>query len=265
MGDAPRNLSAAPTRPATAAVPDDWIALSEPDLGELEPQLVMAALHQPRWSGGPMVELFEARFADWVGRRNAVSVASGTLGCWLALRALGLGAGDEVIASPYSWHQVGHAVELAGARIVFTEINYWSGCPDPARVETQITPATRALIVGNVNGHPAAWREWQALAQRRGLLLIEDSTEAIGSRYQGRMVGGFGDASVFDFSQPCWRGYTGAGWKSRQRAFRRWSGATATRTGPCPMYPTAQWCCSSMVCALIWHVSWRLCFTRTMA
>lgn len=182
--------------------PDDWLLLSEPDSGELELQLVQAALAAPRWSSGRLVERFEAGFAQWLGRAHAVAVPSGTVGTWLALRALGIGPGDEVIASTYGWHQVAQAVVLAGARVVFADINYWSGCLDPVRAAAQVTPATRALIAGNVNGHPAAWGPLRELADQHGLALIEDSTEALGSRYRGRPVGCFGDVSVFDFSQP---------------------------------------------------------------
>jgi perosamine synthetase len=183
-------------------LPDDWLLLSDPDLSEVELELVQAALGEPRLSAGPMVQHFEQSFAQWVGRKHAVAVASGTIGTWLALRVLGIGPGDEVIASPYGWHQVAHAVSLTGARVVFADINYWSGCLDPVRAAAQITPATKAILAGNVNGHPAAWKELRALAQEHGLKLIEDSTEAIGTRYQGRVVGSFGDLSVFDFSQP---------------------------------------------------------------
>ena len=183
-------------------LPDDWLLLCDPDLSEVELQLVQAAMGQPNLSSGTMVEHFERNFAKWLGRRHAVAAASGTLGTWLALRALGIGPGDEVIASPYGWHQVAHAVGLTGARVVFADINYWTGCMDPVRAAAQITPQTRAILVGNVNGHPAAWKEFRALAEERGIRLIEDSTEAIGSRYQGFMVGSFGDLSVFDFSQP---------------------------------------------------------------
>ena len=183
-------------------LPEDGLKLSDPDISEVELELVTAALRQPRLSSGRMVEHFEQRFADSVGRRHGIAVASGTLGAWLVLRALGIGAGDEVVATPYSWHQVPHAVTLTGARLVFSEINYWSGCMDPARAATQVTDKTKALIATNINGHPADWKGLEALAAERGLVLIEDSTEALGSRYAGRPVGSFGKASVFDFSQP---------------------------------------------------------------
>jgi perosamine synthetase len=183
-------------------LPDDALLLSEPDIGELEMALVQAAMQAPRLSAGRMATRFEAGFAQWLGREHAVAVASGTLGTWLTLRAMGIGPGDEVIASPYSWHQVAHAVTLAGARVVFADINYWSGCLDPARAAAQVTPNTKAILAGNVNGHPAAWQALRELADAHGLKLIEDSTEALGSVYRGRMVGSFGDAAVFDFSQP---------------------------------------------------------------
>ncbi|MBQ0961157.1 DegT/DnrJ/EryC1/StrS family aminotransferase [Ideonella sp. 4Y11] len=198
----PDGLVAGETPQTDELLGDDWIPLSDPDFSELEQTLVQTALGGSRLSAGPMVERFERAFADWLGRRHAVAVASGTLGTWLALRALGIGPGDEVICSPHGWHQVAQAITLAGATPVFSEIHYWTGCLDAARAEARITPRTRALLAGNVNGHPAAWDALRALAERHGLRLIEDSTEAIGSRYRGRPVGRFGDLAVFDFSQP---------------------------------------------------------------
>jgi len=196
----------APAELSRESVEDDGFVeemlLSDPDISDLELQAVTAALRQPRLSSGRMVAHFEAKFAESLGRRHAVSVASGTLGTWLALRAMGIGPGDEVIASPYGWHQVAHAVALCGARVVFSEINYWSGCLDPVRAAALVTPATRLILAGNVNGHPADWKALRELTATHGLKLLEDSTEATGSRYAGQVVGTFGDASVFDFSQP---------------------------------------------------------------
>lgn len=180
----------------------DLISLFEPDCGGREIELVTAVLQCARWGDGPMVASFERAFAGWIGRRHAVAVASGTLGTWLALRASGIGPGDEVICASHSWHQVAQAITLCGATPVFADIDYWSGCLSAEKAATRIGPRTRAILAGNTNGHPAAWGPLRGLADAHGLRLIEDSSEALGSRYRGRCVGGFGDVSVFDFSQP---------------------------------------------------------------
>ena len=179
-----------------------WIPLSDPDISVLELEAVSDVLQSPRLSQGPMVASFESAFAGYTDRKHGVAVASGTLGLLLALKAMGIGPGDEVIASPYSWHQIAHAIAMAGAKPVFSDIDYWSGTLSAEKLESKITPQTRAILGSNTNGHPAAWAELRDIASRHGLKLIEDSTEAIGSSYQGRRVGGFGDCAVFDFSQP---------------------------------------------------------------
>lgn len=180
----------------------DEIALSEPLAGVREFELVSAVLRSPRWSDGPMCEAFETAFAGWTGRAHAVAVASGTLGAWIALRALGIGPGDEVVCASHSWHQIAQAVTLAGATPVFADIDYWSGCLDAAKAAQKIGPRTRAVLAGNTNGHPAAWGPLRELANTHGVRLIEDSTEALGSRYRGAGAGTFGDLAVFDFSAP---------------------------------------------------------------
>lgn len=180
----------------------DVISLFEPECGEREIELVNAVLQSTRWGDGPMLESFERAFAGWVGRRHAVAVGSGTLGTWVALRAMGIGPGDEVICASHTWHQVAQAITLAGATPVFADINYWSGCLNAEKAVLKIGPRTRAILAGNTNGHPAAWGPLRALAGAHGLKLIEDSSEALGSRYLGQCVGSFGDVSVFDFSQP---------------------------------------------------------------
>ncbi|WP_028310388.1 DegT/DnrJ/EryC1/StrS family aminotransferase [Derxia gummosa] len=184
------------------ATEGDWIPLSDPDLSQRELELVVATLQSPQLSNGPIVEAFESTFADWLGRKYAIAVASGTIGVWLALRAMDIGPGDEVIAPAYGWHQVAHAVSLCGATPVFADIDYWSGCISADKAALKIGPRTKAILAGNANGHPAAWAPLRELATKHGLRLIEDSTEALGSRYMGKMVGSFGDVAVFDFSQP---------------------------------------------------------------
>jgi dTDP-4-amino-4,6-dideoxygalactose transaminase len=194
--DAANEPDAEPTAPGTV------IPLSDPDITVAEIAAVDAVLRSPRLSAGPVVEEFEAAFAAYVGRSYAVAVPSGTIGLLLALKACGIGAGDEVIASAYSFRETAHAISLAGARPVFADIDYWSGNLPAAKAEQRITARTRAILAGNTNGHPAPWSELRDLADRHGLRLLEDSTEAIGSRYKGALVGSFGDVAVFDFAQP---------------------------------------------------------------
>jgi dTDP-4-amino-4,6-dideoxygalactose transaminase len=179
-----------------------FIPLSDPDITVAEMAAVDAVLRSPRLSNGLVAEEFEAAFAGYLGRKYAVAVPSGTIGLLLALRAYGIGPGDEVIASSYSFRETAHAVTIAGARPVFADIDYWSGTLAPQKVEERITPRTRAIVAGNNNGHPASWSELRDIATRHNLVLLEDSTEAIGSRYKGELVGTFGDVAVFDFAQP---------------------------------------------------------------
>jgi dTDP-4-amino-4,6-dideoxygalactose transaminase len=181
---------------------DILIPLSDPDITTIELAAVDAVLRSPRLAHGPVAQAFEAAFADYVGRKYAVSVPSGTLGLLLTLVAYGIGPGDEVVASPYSFRETVQAIRLCGARPVFADIDYWSGTIAPGKIEARLTDKVRAIVGSNTNGHPAPWAELRSLADKHGLILIEDSTEAIGSRYKGEIVGSFGDCAVFDFSEP---------------------------------------------------------------
>lgn len=181
---------------------DFWIALSEPDYTAAEFSAVQAALDRSQQIGGPLTEAFENAFAASIGRKHAIAVNSGTLGVLLTLKAAGIGASDEVISPGYSWRQTPHAITWAGATPVLAEIDYWSQTLSPDKAEARVTEHTQAILAINVNGHPADWGKLRALAQKTGALLIEDATESIGSRYQGKIVGSFGDVAVFDFSQP---------------------------------------------------------------
>lgn len=178
------------------------IPLSDPDITPAELEVVRVALQQPSLTGGPMVQVFEQAFAAYLGREHAVAFCGGQMALMMALKACGVGAGDEVIASPYSYREAVNAIALLGAQPVFSDIDYWSGTLVAEKIEPRLTSRTRAIVGGNPNGHPAAWSSLRKLAEWRGLTLIEDSTEAIGSSYGGALVGTFGDCSVFDFSQP---------------------------------------------------------------
>ncbi|WP_258769220.1 DegT/DnrJ/EryC1/StrS aminotransferase family protein [Bradyrhizobium arachidis] len=178
------------------------IPLSDPDITQVEIAAVDRVLRSQRLSNGAVTEQFEAAFAAYLGRNYAVAVPSGTIGLLLCLKACGIAAGDEVIASSYSYRETAHAISLAGALPVFADIDYWSGTLAPQKVEERITPKSRAIFAANINGHPAAWSELRDIASRHNLLLLEDSTEAIASRYKGQLVGTFGDVAVFDLAQP---------------------------------------------------------------
>lgn len=178
------------------------IPLCDPDLSEEDLAAVDAVLRGERLNEGAMVSRLEKAFAVYVGRRHAVAVASATVGLLLVLRAKGFGAGDEIVLPAHGFRETGHAVLLAGARPVFADIDYWAGTLSPAKAAERITPATRAILAANANGHPADWPALRALAESRGLLLVEDSSEAIGSRHQAGAVGSFGDVALFDFAQP---------------------------------------------------------------
>lgn len=180
----------------------DYIPLIDPDMSEAEVAVLGRILTSGSLSDGRMTEGFENAFAAWLGRAHAVAVSSGTIATLMVLKAYGIGPGDEVLCSPFGWHQVQHAIALAGAEPVFVDIDYWQHTINPAKAEAKITPRTKAILAGNVNGHPAHWDELRALATDKGLILIEDSTEAIGSSYKGKLVGSFGDCAVFDFSEP---------------------------------------------------------------
>lgn len=180
----------------------ELIPLSDPDITLDDIASVEAVLRSSRLSSGPVMEAFEAAFAGYLGRKYAVAVSSGTTGLLLALASSEIGPGDEVIASPHSFRETVHAIALAGATPVFADIDYWSGVIATGKIEALITDKTRAIVGGNSNGHPAQWGPLRDIAKKHRLILLEDSTEAIGSKYKGALVGTFGDASVFDFSQP---------------------------------------------------------------
>jgi hypothetical protein len=179
-----------------------YLPLSDPDLLQSDLDAVNEILASQSLSSGAAVEAFEEEFAKYLGRKHAIATVSGTIALLLVLRARGVGAGDEVVTSAHSFRETGHAIALAGARPVFADIDYWAGTLAPEKAKAAITERTRAILAGNTNGHPAPWEPLRGIADTDGVMLIEDSTEAIGSTYKGSLVGTFGDCSIFDFSQP---------------------------------------------------------------
>ncbi|KAA0217428.1 MAG: DegT/DnrJ/EryC1/StrS family aminotransferase [Leptolyngbya sp. PLA3] len=175
------------------------IPLSKPDLSSLEESLVLEVLRSGRLSIGPMQERFEAQVASAAGCRHGVAVNSGTSGLHLALLALGIGPGDEVITTPFSFIASANCIAYVGARPVFVDICPKSLNMDPGAVEAAITSRTKAILAVETFGNPAHMDTYARIAARHELILVEDCCEALGATLGGRPAGSFGRVGVFGF------------------------------------------------------------------
>jgi len=175
------------------------IPLSRPDITEKEIEAVCAVLRTPDLSLGPKLAEFEAAFAEYIGRKRAVTVNSGTSGLFLCMLALGIAPGDEVITTPFTFIASATPIMMAGATPVFVDIDPVSLNIDPAKIESRITAKTKAILLVEVFGNPAGIDKVCEIAQNHNLTVIEDSCEALGSALNGKKVGTFGTMSVFGF------------------------------------------------------------------
>jgi perosamine synthetase len=148
---------------------------------------------------GPYVKRFEQSFAEYVGASHAVAVANGTVALHLALHALGIGPGDEVIVPDLTFVATANAVLYTGAKPVLVDVEPDTWCIDPIAVQTAITARTRAIVPVHLYGHPADMAAILRLADVHGLVVIEDAAEAHGARLGGRRVGTLGRAGTFSF------------------------------------------------------------------
>jgi dTDP-4-amino-4,6-dideoxygalactose transaminase len=162
-------------------------------------EAALRALRSTHYILGPEVEAFEAEFAAWNGAQFGIGVGNGTDALHLALRALGVGAGDEVICPSFTFVATAGAAALTGATPVFADIDPQTYTLDPASVEAAITPRTRAIVAVHLYGHPAPMEELQAIARRHGLGLVEDCAQSTGATLHGRRAGSLGDLGCFSF------------------------------------------------------------------
>ena len=151
------------------------------------------------FAGGPFVAKFEQEFAAFCGVPFACGVGNGTDALWLALLALGVGPGDEVITVPSTFMATAEAITYSGARPVFVDIDEQTYTMDPARLEAAITSRTRAIIPVHLFGQVADMDPLQKIAARHGLPIVEDACQAHGAAYKGRLAGAFGAAGCFSF------------------------------------------------------------------
>lgn len=175
------------------------IPLSNPDITEAEIQAVVAVLRSGRLSLGPKLTEFEQVTAEYIGLSHAIAVSSGTAGLHLALRALKIRPGDEIILPSFTFIAAANAILHQRATPVFADIDPITLNLDPTAVEQAITPRTRAILVVHTFGVPADMNALLAIAHRHCLHVIEDACEAIGAEYQGKKIGALGDIAVFSF------------------------------------------------------------------
>ncbi len=157
---------------------------------------IRAVLQSGQWIGGEVVEAFERGVAALCGVEHAVALASGTDALILALRALNIGPGDEVITAPNSFVSTTAAIVLCGARPVFADVGPDQNI-DPREVERAITSRTRAILPVHLTGRVAPMKALLEIARRRDLRVIEDAAQSVGSRLDGRAAGSFGDVGCF--------------------------------------------------------------------
>ncbi len=148
---------------------------------------------------GPNVQAFEQEFAEYVGVKHAIGVANGTDSLILSLRALGVGPGDEVITTPWTFFASAETVSLVGATPVFADIRPDTFCLDPESVEKCVTPRTKAILPVHIFGHAADMDAIMQIARERKLVVMEDCAQSFGARSGGRVTGAIGDAGSFSF------------------------------------------------------------------
>jgi len=177
----------------------DAIPLSRPDVTEAEIQAVVEVMRTDRLSIGPKLEAFEAAVAGRAGRKFGVGVNSGTSGLHLCLRALGIGEGDEVITTSFSFIATTNCILFQRAVPVFVDIDPDTYNMDPGAIAAAVTARTRAVLPAEIFGNTAHFDRYEQIASEHGLMLIEDSCEALGGYLGSRPSGSFGQCGVFAF------------------------------------------------------------------
>jgi dTDP-4-amino-4,6-dideoxygalactose transaminase len=177
----------------------EFLIFGSPAIGEEEIAEVVATLRSGWLGTGPRVQRFEADFRGYVGCAHAVSLNSCTAGLHLALEALGIGPGDEVITTPLTFSATANVIVHVGAKPVFADVDPRTMNLDPDAVARAVTARTRAIIPVHLAGRPCDMDALLHVAQPHGLAVIEDAAHAIEARYRGRPIGTIGDLTSFSF------------------------------------------------------------------
>jgi perosamine synthetase len=175
------------------------ISLSAPDITQAEIDAVVSVMRTPRLSLGPQLLEFEKAFCDRLGVKHAIACNSGTSALHLCWRAMEIGAGDEVITTPFSFIASANSIMFEGARPVFVDIDPATWQIDASKIEAAITQRTKAILPVDVFGSIPNMDTINALGKKHDLRVLEDSCEALGSTYNGRPAGALADVGVFGF------------------------------------------------------------------
>ncbi len=175
------------------------IPLSSADITQKEINEVLKVLKTKWLSLGPKLKEFEVISAKVAGVKYAIAVNSGTSALHLIIRALGIGEGDEVITTPFSFISSSNCILYEKAKPVYVDVDEKTFNIDVSKIEGKITNKTKAILAVDIFSHPADWDELKKIAKKHKLFLIEDSAEALGSEYKGKKCGSFGDAAIFAF------------------------------------------------------------------
>lgn len=171
-----------------------------PVYGERDREALIRELENQEWGiGSPSVVEFERKFAEYCGAMYAVSCTNGTDAIYIALQAMGIAAGDEVIIPPYTFIATAIAVLMVNAIPVFADIDPVTFNIDPQSVREKITPRTKAIIPVHIAGSPVDMDAILAIARERGLMVLEDTAQALGAEWRGKRVGTLGHAGTFSF------------------------------------------------------------------
>lgn len=181
------------------AAPTISVPHSAPDIGEEEIAEVVAVLRSGWITTGPKTRELEEAMGRYLGVAHAVALNSGTAALHLALEAIGIGPADEVIVPTYTFTASAEVVRYLGARPVLVDVRADDLNVSLAAVERALTPRTRAVMGVDIGGHPCDWAGLRALADRVGVVLVDDAAHALPSRLQGRLIGTWADLTAFSF------------------------------------------------------------------
>ncbi len=179
--------------------PDEFIMFHRPSLGAAEEGAVIDVLRSGWLTTGPRTEALEARFAAFRGSRHAIATNSCTAALHLALLALGIGRGDEVVTTPITFASTANVIVHCGATPVFCDVQPDTLNMDPQALAAAMTPRTKAIVVVHFAGHPGDMDEIAAIGARHGVPIVEDAAHAVEAEYRGRPVGALGAAAAFSF------------------------------------------------------------------